>query len=111
MKKISETLKIYRDDPRNPSIREAMGTYAGAVGIMSNVFLFAVKMAVGMLSGSISIIADAINNLSDSGSSLMTIIGFKLASKPADKEHPFGHERMEYLSRTFCLGGDNHNRL
>lgn len=101
MKKISETLKIYRDDPRNPSIREAMGTYAGAVGIMSNVFLFAVKMAVGMLSGSISIIADAINNLSDSGSSLMTIIGFKLASKPADKEHPFGHERMEYLTGLF----------
>ena len=101
MKKLFETLSIYKTDPRNPAIRESMGTIAGAVGILSNVFLFAVKIAVGLLSGSISIIADAINNLSDSGSSLMTIIGFKLASKPADKEHPFGHERMEYLTGLF----------
>jgi Predicted Co/Zn/Cd cation transporters len=68
------------------------------MGIGSNLLLFIIKIAVGLLFNSISITADAVNNLSDSGSSLVTLLGFKLSGKPADADHPFGHQRMEYIS-------------
>lgn len=78
--------------------RTVYGNLSGGVGIACNLLLFAVKMLAGVLSGSISIIADAFNNFSDMGSSVITMLGFKLSSKPADKEHPFGHGRIEYMS-------------
>lgn len=82
----------------NPAVRSAYGKLAGAVGIFCNVILFAAKLAIGLLSGSVSITADAVNNLSDASSSVVTLLGFKLAEKPADEDHPYGHARMEYLS-------------
>ncbi len=78
--------------------RTAYGTLSGIVGIACNALLFIIKLIAGLMSGGISIISDAFNNLSDMASSVITMIGFKLASKPADKEHPFGHGRMEYMS-------------
>ena len=78
--------------------RLASGRLAGLVGILANVALFAAKLTVGTLSGSVSITADAMNNLSDASSSVVTLLGFKLAEKPADEDHPFGHARFEYLS-------------
>ncbi len=86
------------EDIKNPKVRNAYGTLGGIVGIVINFILFLIKFFVGMLVGSIAISADAFNNLSDAGSSVITIIGFKMASKPADAEHPFGHGRIEYLS-------------
>ncbi len=82
----------------SPRVRESYGTFAGFFGIITNLILFILKLFIGLLSGSISILADAINNLADSGSSVLTIVGFKLSSKPADADHPYGHERMEYLT-------------
>ncbi|MEA4912560.1 MAG: cation diffusion facilitator family transporter [Oscillospiraceae bacterium] len=78
--------------------RESYGIFAGAVGLFCNLLLFGLKIIVGILSSSVSIIADAVNNLSDAGSSAVTLLGFRLAKKPADKEHPFGHARVEYMS-------------
>ena len=78
--------------------RLASGRLAGLVGILANAALFAAKLTVGTLSGSVSITADAMNNLSDASSSVVTLLGFKLAEKPADEDHPFGHARFEYLS-------------
>ena len=78
--------------------RGAVGRLAGTVGIVANAVLFAMKLAVGTLAGSVSITADALNNLSDASSSVVTLLGFKLAEKPADDDHPFGHARYEYLS-------------
>ena len=86
------------DDIKNPKVRNSYGTLGGIVGIIVNTILFAVKFIVGLIVGSIAISADAFNNLSDAASSVITIIGFKLADKPADKEHPFGHGRIEYVS-------------
>ena len=77
--------------------REKIGRMAGAVGIATNLLLFAIKLIAGWISGSVAIMADAVNNLSDSGSSIIMLVGFKLSGKPADKEHPFGHARIEYL--------------
>lgn len=82
---------------KKKEVRNAHGKMAGIIGIISNFFLFGIKLFAGIISGSISIIADSINNLSDMGSSIITLIGFKLSNKPADKEHPFGHERIEYI--------------
>ena len=82
----------------DPAVRASYGRLAGLVGIVCNVLLFAGKLLAGTLSGSVSITADAVNNLSDASSSVVTLIGFKLASRPADEEHPYGHARMEYLS-------------
>lgn len=82
----------------NINVRNAYGNLAGAVGIIVNVLLFAIKLSVGLLAGSVAVMADAFNNLSDAASSIITIIGFKLANKPADAEHPFGHGRIEYIS-------------
>ncbi len=79
-------------------MRRRYGTLSGVVGICTNIVLVAGKLAVGLVSGSISIIADAVNNLSDAASSVVTLVGFRLAAKPADREHPFGHARFEYLS-------------
>ena len=78
--------------------RSAYGKLCGSVGIVLNIFLFAGKFIAGLISNSIAITADAFNNLSDAGSSLVTLIGFKLAEQKPDSEHPFGHGRMEYLS-------------
>lgn len=79
-------------------VREDYGKLAGAVGICCNILLCVIKLIAGILTSSISIIADGLNNLSDMGSSVISIIGFKLAGKPADRDHPFGHGRMEYMS-------------
>lgn len=83
---------------QRPEVRYAYGKTAGAIGIVTNLLLFAAKIIVGILSGSITIVADAINNLSDAGSSIITLLGFKISAKPADEEHPFGHARFEYVS-------------
>ncbi|MBT2732750.1 cation diffusion facilitator family transporter [Carnobacterium sp. ISL-102] len=79
-------------------IRTTFGTLAGKVGLLSNFLLFAMKLMIGLFSGSVSIIADAMNNLSDSASSVLTLIGFRIAAKPADKKHPYGHQRSEYIT-------------
>lgn len=78
--------------------RGAYGKLAGTAGLCANILLFAAKLLAGALSASVSIMADAFNNLSDAGSSLVTVVGFRLSSAPPDQEHPFGHGRMEYLS-------------
>ena len=78
--------------------RAAVGSLSGAVGIFCNLLLFAMKLLVGILSGSVSITADALNNLSDASGSVVTLIGFRVADKPADPHHPYGHARAEYLS-------------
>ena len=85
------------DKTNDPQVREKYGNFAGIIGIISNCVLVIIKIILGLLSGAISIIADAINNLSDMATSIITIVGFKLSSKPADDEHPFGHERIEYI--------------
>lgn len=93
--------KIFIKDYKNTNskeVRNKYGNLASIVGIISNIILFSLKLFIGLLTGAIAIIADAINNLADMGSSIVTLIGFKLASKPADKEHPFGHERIEYIT-------------
>ncbi|MBR2040259.1 MAG: cation transporter [Clostridia bacterium] len=86
------------ESTKDNAVRKAYGTLGGFVGIICNLILCVIKITVGLISGSISIMADGFNNLSDMGSSLITIIGFKLAGKPADKDHPFGHGRIEYIS-------------
>lgn len=86
------------DDINNLKVRRNYGTLSSVVGIICNVFLFILKYIMGTLSGSISVISDAFNNLSDSAGCMVTLLGYKLASKPADKDHPFGHGRMEYLT-------------
>ena len=94
-------LRLFVRDWRNtesPAVRERCGRVAGVVGIVTNLLLFAMKITVGTLFNSVSITADAVNNLTDSGSSIVTLVGFKLAGKPADAQHPFGHARIEYLS-------------
>lgn len=93
-------VKNYKE-VKDPKVREAYGKLAGAVGIFSNAFLCLAKIVVGLLSGSIAIVADGINNFSDASSSLITLIGFKLASAPEDRDHPYGHARIEYLSGLF----------
>ena len=86
------------EDIENEDGRSKYGYLGGVVGIIANFILFAVKFSVGLLTSSIAIMADAFNNLSDMASSIITIVGFKLASMPPDKEHPFGHGRLEYIS-------------
>ena len=84
-----------REEPR---VRSLVGKLSGIVGIGCNLVLFAGKLAVGILAGAVSITADAMNNLSDAASSIVTLIGFRLAERPADEDHPYGHARYEYLS-------------
>lgn len=83
------------------SQRMKQGILAGILGLVSNIVLFVSKFTIGLISGSVSIMADAINSLSDTASSILTLVGFKIAAKPADQEHPFGHERFEYISGLF----------
>ena len=85
-------------DSSKPGVRSAVGKLAGMTGILCNIILFAGKLFAGILAGSVSIIADAMNNLSDASSSIVTLAGFRLAEKPADEEHPYGHARYEYLA-------------
>ena len=92
--------KLFIKDYKNiesEKVRNSYGVLAGIFGIISNLLLFVAKIIIGLISSSISIIADAINNLSDMGTSLLTLVGFKISGKPADKDHPFGHQRIEYI--------------
>ena len=86
------------NDPTLPDVRTRCGALAGRVGIGANVFLFGLKLLCGLFADSVSMVADAVNNLSDAAGSLVTLIGFKLAGQAADADHPFGHGRMEYIS-------------
>ncbi|WP_312700000.1 cation diffusion facilitator family transporter [Sedimentibacter sp.] len=86
------------ENVKDPSVRESYGILGSVVGIIANAALSISKIAIGTIFSSISIVADGVNNLSDTGSSVVTLIGFKISGKPADKEHPFGHARMEYLT-------------
>ena len=81
----------------DPAVRTRYGVAAGVFGICSNAVICALKLVVGFIGGSVTVIADAVNNLSDAGSSAVTVAGFKLASRPADREHPYGHARYEYI--------------
>jgi len=83
---------------QTPESRSKIGKLSGTVGILCNFLLFSIKLAAGILAGSVSIMADALNNLSDAVSSVVTLLGFKLAERPADDHHPYGHARYEYLS-------------
>lgn len=85
-------------DIKNPEVRQSYGDLGSVTGIVCNLFLCVLKTVTGILIGSMSIIADGINNLSDMGSSVISLVGFRLSLKPADSDHPFGHGRMEYLS-------------
>ena len=87
-----------RENYTSPAVRQAYGTLCGAVGIGLNILLFLGKWIAGFLSGSIAITADAFNNLSDAGSSIITLVGFRISGQRPDSEHPFGHGRMEYIS-------------
>ena len=92
-------VKGYVDGEKNsPEVRRACGSAVSIVGIIANIFLAAFKMLAGILSGSISITADAMNNLSDAGSQVVSFISFKISGKPADRDHPFGHARIEYVA-------------
>lgn len=85
-------------DPKDPAVRKRYGTLSGATGMILNLLLFLGKLLSGLLTGSIAVIADAVNNLSDAASSVVTLIGFRLAGHKADEGHPFGHGRIEYLT-------------
>ena len=94
-------LSLFVKDYKNTSdsrTRDKCAAAAGFVGIISNVFLSILKIVIGVITNSIAITADAVNNLTDAGSSVITLIGFKLAEKPADAEHPYGHRRIEYIT-------------
>ncbi len=94
-------LKLFVKDyekTNDSNVREKYGTLGGLVGIIVNMIIAAAKLIIGSFSGSISITADAVNNFSDAGSSIITLIGFKMANKPADEDHPYGHGRIEYIS-------------
>ncbi len=94
----------HRDTLSPSALRQAYGQLCGAVGIGLNLLLFAGKLFAGTISGSIAITADAFNNLSDAGSSVVTLLGFRLAGRKPDPEHPFGHGRMEYISGLAVAG-------
>lgn len=85
-------------DPKDPAVRSKYGALSGMTGIVLNVLLFLGKLISGMVTGSIAVVADAVNNLSDAASSVVTLIGFRLAGQEADQDHPFGHGRLEYLT-------------
>ena len=96
--------RIFVKDYENtgdPVVRERYGKFAGVVGIISNILLCTAKILAGLFSGSIAIVADGINNLADASSSIMTLVGFRLASLPEDEGHPYGHARIEYLTGLF----------
>lgn len=94
---IKRFIKNYQDVD-NATVRNDYGKFSSIMGIIFNVILFTIKLIAGLLSGSVAIVADAVNNLSDASSSIISFIGFKLASKPADADHPYGHGRYEHIS-------------
>ncbi|MCQ2466153.1 MAG: cation diffusion facilitator family transporter [Clostridia bacterium] len=94
---IKRFIKNYQDVD-NATVRNDYGKFSSVMGIIFNVILFTIKLIAGLLSGSVAIVADAVNNLSDASSSIISFIGFKLASKPADADHPYGHGRYEHIS-------------
>ncbi len=94
---IKKFIKNYKNT-ENSAVRAAYGKFSSYVGIFCNILLFSGKLTAGLLSGSVSVMADAVNNLSDASSSIISLFGFKLAERPADEEHPYGHGRYEYLS-------------
>lgn len=94
---VKKFVKDY-DNTNNPQVRSSYGMLSGFVGVICNILLFALKLTGGFLINSISVTADAFNNLSDAASSIVTLIGTKFSQKPADKEHPFGHGRSEYIA-------------
>lgn len=102
-------IKDYKNTS-DPNVRNRYGVVSGIFGIVTNFVLFLIKLIIGLVSNSITIIADAINNLSDAGSSVLTMIGFKLSGKPADKDHPYGHARYEQITAllvailVLCIG-------
>ncbi|HAT84204.1 MAG TPA: cation-efflux pump [Clostridiales bacterium] len=98
MKFIRKLLIKDYQDTKNPKVRFRYGLVAGVFGIISNALLCVFKLIVGIVGNSITIVADAINNLSDAGSSVVTLVGFKLSATPPDKDHPFGHARYEYVT-------------
>ncbi len=98
IKLLVKTFVKNSEDIENPKVRQNYGIFAGIVGIICNVILFSFKFMAGIITGAVSISADAFNNLSDAGSSVITLIGFKMAGKSPDSEHPYGHGRVEYLS-------------
>ena len=85
-------------DTKNPKVRTAYGTLSSIVGIVVNLLLSVLKLTVGLLAGSVAAIADAFNNFSDAGSSLVSLVSFRISAKPADRSHPFGHARIEYIA-------------
>ena len=87
-----------RDNTSDPHVRESYGKLTGITGIIFNIILCASKIVTGLITGAISVVSDGINNLSDAASSIITLVGFKLSAKKPDKEHPFGHGRMEYFA-------------
>lgn len=87
-----------KEDTKNEKVRSAYGTLASVTGIILNFLLFVGKLAVGLFTASVAILADAFNNITDAGSSIVTMLGFRLANKPVDKHHPLGHGRFEYIS-------------
>ena len=106
------------DEIERPEVRKRYGFFSSIVGIICNVILFASKLAIGLIAGSISIVSDGVNNLSDCATCIVTMFGYKMAAKPADRDHPFGHGRMEYLTSLviaaavvavgFEFGGEGH---
>jgi len=87
-----------RDNIKSPTVRRAYGTMVSVVGIIFNMLVAAGKIAVGVIFGAVSLVGDGVNNLSDAGSQIISFISFKMAAKPADRDHPFGHARIEYVA-------------
>ena len=90
-------VKDYKNSDR-PEVCRRCGSVVAVIGIVTNVLLAAIKFFAGILSGAISVTADAVNNLSDAGSQIVSLISFKISAKPADRDHPFGHARIEYVA-------------
>lgn len=92
--------KVLKDDAnyRDPGTRRSVGYLAGIVGVVVNILLTIIKIAIGLFISSIGVVADGVNNLADSASSIVTLVGFRISGRPADKEHPYGHGRVEYIS-------------
>ncbi len=98
---INTLARLFIKDYRNtgePRVRHAYGVLCGAVGVVLNIILFGIKLTAGLISSSVAITADAFNNLSDAGSSIVTMVGFRMAGQKPDPEHPFGHGRIEYVT-------------
>ncbi len=98
MTKLIVKMFLKNKNPDTPGGRESYGKLAGIVGIICNLFLSALKFVLGYITHSVSITADATNNIADAGSSIITLIGFRLSEKPADEDHPYGHARIEYIT-------------